>query len=112
MPSRCPGRASSLTRTCGGASRVTFAATSRRARAANRAPHSTACSSRLKGRRAMSDRGLRGEAAAGAAEWFAKLREKAGDGTTDFIVEIRQSDLARLLDPCVQAGRHVCGSEE
>ena len=42
-------------------------------------------------------------------ERFSNLREKAGDGETDFFVEVRQSDLRWLLDPCVQAGRHVCG---
>lgn len=39
------------------------------------------------------------------------LREKAGDGSTDFFVEIRQSDLAALLDPCARAGHHLCGPD-
>jgi hypothetical protein len=40
------------------------------------------------------------------------LREKAGDGSTDYFVEVRQSDLLALLDPCLLAGRHVCGPQD
>jgi hypothetical protein len=38
-----------------------------------------------------------------------KLREKAGDGTTDYVIEIRQSALLMLLDELKKADWYAAG---